>query len=56
MNNLLEKLPENLINKIKAQYGEDLSEEIFSGYLVKRNVSLRVNPLKSSRGFTLRSE
>ena len=49
MNNLLEKLPENLINKIKTQYGEKISEEIFSGYLVKRKVSLRVNLLKSSR-------
>ena len=44
-----EKLPENLINKIINQYGEELSNKIFNAYCSKKNVSLRVNSLKSNK-------
>ena len=44
-----EKLPENLIEKIIKQYGEEVSDKIFSGFLVQRNVSLRVNTLKCNK-------
>ena len=50
MENLIkEKLPENLIEKIIKQYGEELSDKIFSGFLTKRNVSLRINTLKCNK-------
>ena len=49
MNNLIkEKLPNNLIEKIINNYGEEKAEEIFKGYLVKRKTSLRINTLKSN--------
>ena len=44
-----EKLPENLINKIINQYGEELSKKILDAYCLKKNVSLRVNSLKSNK-------
>lgn len=44
-----EKLPSNLINLIKEQYGEEIAEKIFNGYLKRRNVSFRVNTLKASK-------
>lgn len=44
-----EKLPNNLINLIKEQYGEEIAEKIFNGYLKRRNVSFRVNTLKTSK-------
>lgn len=44
-----EKLPINLINEIEKQYGKDLQSKIFDGYLAKRNVSFRVNTLKSNK-------
>ncbi len=44
-----ETLPENLINKIINQYGEELSNKIFNAYCFKKNVSLRVNSLKSNK-------
>lgn len=44
-----EKLPSNLINLIKEQYGEEITEKIFNGYLKRRNVSFRVNTLKASK-------
>ena len=49
-----EKLPENLINKIVTQYGKDLSDKIFSAYCLKKNVSLRVNTLKSNKEEVIR--
>lgn len=44
-----EKLPNNLINLIKEQYGEEIAEKIFNGYLKRRNVSFRINTLKTSK-------
>ena len=45
MNN---QVPEFLINFLKEQYSEELVEEIIKGYSAKRQVSLRVNTLKST--------
>lgn len=45
MNN---EVPEFLIKLLKEQYSEELVEEIIKGYSVKRQVSLRVNTLKST--------
>lgn len=45
-----EKLPSNLIEKIKLDYDENIVSEIFEGYLVKRDVSLRINTLKAEKG------
>ena len=45
-----EKLPSNLIEKIKLDYDENIVSEIFEGYLVKRDVSLRINALKAEKG------
>ena len=50
-----EKLPENLINKIINQYGEELSNKIFNAYCSKKNVSLRVNSLKSNKEEVIKS-
>ena len=49
MEDLREKLPLNLIEKIEKQYGKDISEKIIESYKLKKKVSLRVNTLKSSK-------
>ena len=42
------EVPEFLINMLKEQYGEEISNKIIEGYKAKRVVSLRVNTLKSN--------
>ena len=37
-----------LKEKLIKQYGEDLTRKILSGYMEKKNASLRVNTLKTS--------
>ena len=41
------KLPQFLINELKVQYGEEITNSILKGYKEKRVVTLRVNTLKS---------
>lgn len=41
-------IPEFLIEKLRKQYGEELTKKILEGYKVKRKVSFRVNTLKST--------
>lgn len=41
-------LPEFLIDKLKLQYGQELTEEIINGYSKKRVTTFRVNTLKSN--------
>ena len=36
-------LPEFLIDKLKLQYGQELTEEIINGYSKKRVTTYRVN-------------
>ena len=42
-------IPEFLIEKLKKQYGEEITNEILEGYKTKRKVTFRVNTLKSNR-------
>lgn len=42
------KLPQFLIDELKKQYGEEITNKILNGYAEKRVVSLRVNTLKSN--------
>ena len=42
------KIPKFLIEMLKNQYGQDLADEIVQGYKEKRDVTLRVNTLKSN--------
>ena len=42
------KLPKFFIDKLENQYGKETAKEIIKGYSVKRNVTFRVNTLKSS--------
>lgn len=42
------KLPKFLIKKLKEQYGNEISNEILSGYNKTRIVSLRVNTIKTT--------
>lgn len=44
---MLPKVPELLMERLNAQYGEELAAEIAAGF-VRRAVTLRANPLKSS--------
>ena len=41
-------IPEFLIEKLEAQYGELLKDKILEGFEAKRNVTFRVNTLKST--------
>ena len=41
-------LPEFLIDKLKLQYGQELTEEIINGYSKKRVTTFRVNTLNSN--------
>ena len=43
-----ENLPEFFIAMLEKQYGEELAKEIFEGYLNKREVTFRVNTLKTT--------
>lgn len=43
-----ENLPEFFIAMLEKQYGEELAKEIFEGYLYKREVTFRVNTLKTT--------
>lgn len=47
MNNT-NKIPEFLYNMLLGQYGNDILNKIIDGYASKRNVTLRVNTLKTS--------
>ena len=42
-------IPEFLKDMIKKQYGEDVAQEIFDGYIKKRNSSFRINTLKANK-------
>lgn len=41
-------IPEFLIKKLEAQYGNEIKEKIIEGYSKKRKVTFRVNTLKST--------
>lgn len=41
-------IPEFLIEKLEAQYGNELKEKILEGFKLKRKVTFRVNTLKSN--------
>ena len=41
-------IPEFLQEKLKKQYGEELTEKILNGYAKKRKVTLRINTIKSN--------
>ena len=41
-------IPEFLIEKLEAQYGTEVKENIIGGYSKKRKVTFRVNTLKST--------
>ena len=49
MNNT-NKIPEFLYNMLLEQYGNDILNKIIEGYASKRNVTLRVNTLKTDVG------
>ena len=44
---MLPNVPELLLERLKAQYGADMAQEIVAGF-VRRPVTLRVNPLKAT--------
>jgi len=44
----IEKLLQFLIDELNKQYGEEICNKIFNGYIEERVVSLRVNTLKSN--------
>lgn len=44
----MNEIPEFLVEKLEAQYGKEMVEEIIKGYSVKRPVTLRVNTLKTT--------
>lgn len=46
--NMQNKIPMFLYNKLIEEYGEELAEEIITGYSKKRLVTLRVNTLKTN--------
>ena len=41
-------IPDFLIQKLKEQYGEEITNRILEGYSIKRPVTFRVNTLKTS--------
>lgn len=43
-----EKLPEFFIEELNKQYGNELTSKIVKGYSCRRNVTLRVNTIKTS--------
>lgn len=43
-----ERIPKYLLDKIKEQYGEELTKLIIDGYTKKRKVTLRVNTIKTN--------
>jgi len=45
----LNNLPKFLIEKLENQYGKELTEKILEGYEIEKNVTLRVNTLKSTK-------
>ena len=45
---MLPNVPALLMEKLRSQYGPDLTEEIVAGF-VRRPVTLRVNTIKSTR-------
>lgn len=42
-------IPEFLIEKLKKQYGETITNSIIEGYKIKRNSSLRINSIKTNK-------
>ena len=42
------ELPEFFVNKLKNQYGEEITKKIIQGYYTQRKTTFRVNTLKSS--------
>lgn len=48
MEDIKEQNKQYLINKLKNQYGENLTEKIVKGYETKRSVSIRINTLKAN--------
>lgn len=51
MDNAINKLPEFLINELKSNYGEEMTNKIVAGFSQKRITSLRINTLKTSVQF-----
>lgn len=43
------KIPEFLKEKLINQYGEELIDKIIEGYFAKRNLTFRINPLKTTK-------
>ena len=41
-------IPEFLIEKLKKEYGEELTKAILNGYLQQRNTTIRVNTIKTN--------
>ncbi len=41
--------PDTLLTRLRAEYGDALTEEILAGFAVRRPVTLRVNTLRSTR-------
>ena len=43
------KIPEFLKEKLINQYGEELTDKIIAGYFIRRNLTFRINPLKTTK-------
>lgn len=43
------KIPEFLKEKLINQYGEELTDKIIAGYFTRRNLTFRINPLKTTK-------
>jgi NOL1/NOP2/sun family putative RNA methylase len=43
------RIPEFLKEKLIKQYGEELTDKIIEGYFTKRNLTFRINPLKTTK-------
>ncbi len=45
---MLPEVPDTLLTLLKAQYGEETTARILQGYMARRPVTLRVNPLRGT--------
>ncbi len=45
---MIEGIPKFLKEKIRIEYGEDLSKKVLEGYSIKRPTTFRVNTLKTT--------
>ena len=48
MQEIVENVPQFLLNMLNEQYGCELTKKIINGYQIKRKVTFRVNTLKSN--------